>query len=111
MKLPADVRATNHAWMSIVSRMGAGKDAGKTGGDPAEPLATLSMYVDGAELLRNPATPAIGLASSGEPWFVGAYHYDRNHRAGLLRMARRRADRQPTASSERIPQRVSTGRA
>ena len=122
VKLPADVRATNHAWMSIVSRMGAGKDAGKTGGDPAEPLATLSMsdgmalqwavfpqnqdgistnwghemragewfhvavvnggrtttlYVDGAELLRNPSTPAIGLATSGEPWFVGAYHYDR----------------------------------
>jgi hypothetical protein len=23
------------------------------------------------------ATPAIGPASSGEPWFVGAYHYDR----------------------------------
>ena len=29
--------------MSVVSRFGAGKDAGKTGGDPAEPLATLSL--------------------------------------------------------------------
>ena len=43
VKLPADVRSTNHAWMSIVSRFGAGADAGKTGGDPAEPIATLSM--------------------------------------------------------------------
>ncbi|WP_345073067.1 LamG-like jellyroll fold domain-containing protein [Phytohabitans flavus] len=122
VKLPANVRSINHAWMSILCRMGAGKDAGKTGGDPSEPLATLSMsdgmalqwavfpgnqngistnwghemradewfhvavvndgrtttlYVDGAELLRNPSTPAIGLAASGEPWFVGAYHYDR----------------------------------
>ena len=122
VKLPADVRATDHAWMSIVSRFGAGADAGKTGDDPAEPLATLSMsdgmalqwamfpvsrdgiatnwghemragewfhvavvndgrnttlYVDGAELLRNPSTPATGLATSHEPWFLGAYHYDR----------------------------------
>ncbi|MEJ3744656.1 LamG-like jellyroll fold domain-containing protein [Actinomycetes bacterium KLBMP 9797] len=122
LRLPEDVRATNHAWMSVLCRMGTGKDAGKTGGDPAEPLATLSlsdgmalqwavfpqqqdgistnwghemragewfhvavvndghtttMYVDGAELLRNPSTPAVGLATAGEPWFVGAYHYDR----------------------------------
>ncbi|WP_326559538.1 LamG-like jellyroll fold domain-containing protein [Micromonospora sp. NBC_01796] len=122
VKLPADAKSTNHAWMSVVSRFGAGADAGKTGGDPAEPLATLSLsdgmalqwaffptnqndistnwghemrtgewfhvavvndgqhtvlYVDGAPLLRNPSTPAIGLATSGEPWFFGAYHYDR----------------------------------
>ncbi|WP_422769220.1 LamG-like jellyroll fold domain-containing protein [Plantactinospora sp. WMMC1484] len=122
VKLPADVRSTNHAWMSIMSRFGSGRDAGKTGGDPAEPIATLSMsdgmalqwavfpvdqdgistnwghemradewfhvaivndgrhttlYVDGAELLRNPSTPARGLATSREPWLVGAYHYDR----------------------------------
>jgi len=122
VKLPADVRATNHAWMSILCRMGVGRDAGKTGGDLSEPLATLSMsdgmalqwavfplnrdgiatnwghemradpwfhvavvndgstttvFVDGAELLRNPSSPSIGLATSGEPWFVGAYHYDR----------------------------------
>jgi hypothetical protein len=122
VKLPADVRTTDHAWMSILSRFGAGADAGKTGDDPAEPIATLSMsdgmalqwaafpltrngmstnwghemragewfhvavvndgrlttlYVDGAELLRNPSTPAKGLATSHEPWFVGAYHYDR----------------------------------
>ncbi|MEH1164179.1 LamG-like jellyroll fold domain-containing protein [Micromonospora sp. CPCC 205539] len=122
VKLPADVLATNHAWMSILSRFGAGADAGKTGDDPAEPIATLSMsdgmalqwavfplnrngmstnwghemsagqwfhvavvndgrlttlYVDGAELLRNPSTPATGLATSHEPWFVGAYHYNR----------------------------------
>ncbi|GIF96697.1 LamG-like jellyroll fold domain-containing protein [Catellatospora citrea] len=122
VKLPDDVRQTNHAWMSVLSRMGTGHDAGKTGGDPAEPLATLSlsdgmalqwaafplnqdaistnwghemragqwfhvavvndghtttMYVDGAELLRNPSTPAKGLAASNEPWYVGAYHYDR----------------------------------
>ncbi len=122
VKLPADVRATGHAWMSIISRMGAGRDAGKTADDPAEPLATLSMsdgmalqwavfprdhdgiatnwghemragewfhiavvnngrtttlYVDGAELLRNPSTATIGLATSGEPWYLGAYHYNR----------------------------------
>ena len=33
VKLPADVRATNHAWMSIVSRFGAGAT-------PARPAAT-----------------------------------------------------------------------
>jgi hypothetical protein len=122
VKLPADVRTTGHAWMSIISRMGAGRDAGKTGDDPAEPLATLSMsdgmalqwavfpgnrdgistnwghemragewfhvavvnnghtttlYVDGAELLRNPSTATIGLATSNEPWYLGAYHYNR----------------------------------
>jgi hypothetical protein len=122
VKLPADVRNTNHAWMSILSRFGAGADAGKTGGDPAEPIATLSMsdgmalqwavfplnqndiatnwghemragewfhvavvndgrnttlHVDGAELLRNPSTPAKGLSTAHEPWFLGAYHYDR----------------------------------
>ncbi|MGW3810006.1 LamG-like jellyroll fold domain-containing protein [Micromonospora sp. NPDC005113] len=122
VKLPADVRASNHAWMSILSRFGAGRDAGKTGGDPSEPIVTLSLsdgmalqwavfplnqndissnwghempadewfhvavvndgktttlYVDGAELLRNPSTPAVGLATSNEPWLVGAYHYDR----------------------------------
>ncbi|WP_127503953.1 LamG-like jellyroll fold domain-containing protein [Actinoplanes solisilvae] len=122
VKLPDDVRGTNHAWMSILSRFGAGADAGKTGDDPAEPIATLSLsdgmalqwamfplnrdamstnwghemtagewfhvavvndgkhttlYVDGAELLRNPSTPAKGVATSHEPWFVGAYHYDR----------------------------------
>ncbi|MEU8262718.1 LamG-like jellyroll fold domain-containing protein [Micromonospora sp. NPDC048999] len=122
IKLPSDVRATNHAWMSVLGRMGSGQNAGKTGGDPAEPLATLSlsdgmalqwavfplnqndistnwghemragewfhvavvndgktttMYVNGAKLLRNPSTPAIGLATSDEPWLVGAYHYDR----------------------------------
>ncbi|MFG3715426.1 LamG-like jellyroll fold domain-containing protein [Micromonospora sp. NPDC047730] len=43
VKLPADVRATNHAWMSLVCRMGSGRDAGKTAGDPAEPLVALSL--------------------------------------------------------------------
>ncbi|MGW3607409.1 LamG-like jellyroll fold domain-containing protein [Micromonospora sp. NPDC005161] len=38
---------------------------------------TTTLYVDGAELLRNPSTPAVGLATSNEPWLVGAYHYDR----------------------------------
>ncbi|GIF69194.1 hypothetical protein Ais01nite_72290 [Asanoa ishikariensis] len=128
VKLPSDVRSTNHAWMSIVSRFGAGADAGKTGDDPAEPIATLGMsdgmalqwamyplnrdamstnwghemrsgewfhvavvndgrvttlYVDGAELLRNPSTPAKGIATSHEPWFVGAYHYNRLVESGF----------------------------
>ncbi len=121
VKLPADVRQTDHAWMSILCRGGTGADAHKSAGDPAEPLATLSLsdgmalqwamfphardamstnwghemragewfhvavvndgstttlYVDGSELLRNPSTPAVGIASAGRAWFVGAYHYD-----------------------------------
>jgi hypothetical protein len=34
------------------------------------------MYVDGCPVLRNPSTPAIGLATAGKPWILGAYHYD-----------------------------------
>jgi hypothetical protein len=123
VKLPADVRSTDdHAYMSILSRFGAGRDAGKLGGDPAAPIATLSMsdgmavlwavfpaeqpgrianwghemradewfhvavvndgrhstlFVDGIRLLRNPSAGATGLATTGEPWLVGAQHHDR----------------------------------
>jgi hypothetical protein len=121
VKLPSDAR-DGHAWMGVLSRTGTGADAGKAGGDPREPVATLSlsdglgaqwavfplnqdgiatnwghelapdawfhvavvndgrrtvMYVDGCEVLRNPSTPAVGLATTGEPWLVGANHYDR----------------------------------
>jgi hypothetical protein len=38
------------------------------------------MYVDGAPVLRNPRTPAPGLATAGRPWLVGA-----SHRGGALR--------------------------
>ncbi|MEV6521164.1 LamG-like jellyroll fold domain-containing protein [Longispora sp. NPDC051575] len=120
VRLPADAR-DNHAWMGVLSRMGDGGDAGRTGDDPAEPLATLNlsdglalqwavwplnrqgiatnwghemvpdrwfhvavvnngrtttMYVDGAKLLRNPSTPAVGLGTVGKPWLVGATTYD-----------------------------------
>ncbi|MFD7417010.1 LamG-like jellyroll fold domain-containing protein [Kitasatospora purpeofusca] len=37
------------------------------------------MYVDGCEVARNPATPAVGLATLGRPWMVGGYAY-----AGVL---------------------------
>lgn len=36
-----------------------------------------TLYVDGLRLLRNPSAPATGLATSGEPWLVGAHHHDR----------------------------------
>ncbi|MDG4791611.1 metallophosphoesterase [Micromonospora sp. WMMD1102] len=122
LKLPPDVRETDSAGMCVLSRAGTGRDVGKTGGDPAEPVALLgfsagmalrwavfpvgldgivanwshelrpgewvhvavvndgrlsTLYVDGARLLRNPTTPASGLATAGEPWLVGAYHRDR----------------------------------
>ncbi|MFE6865680.1 LamG-like jellyroll fold domain-containing protein [Kitasatospora sp. NPDC057692] len=37
------------------------------------------MYVDGCEVARNPATPAVGLATLGRPWMLGGYAY-----AGVL---------------------------
>ncbi|MGI5145859.1 LamG-like jellyroll fold domain-containing protein [Plantactinospora sp. CA-294935] len=122
VKLPADVRETGSDGMGILSRYGTGRDAGKTGADPAQPIALLglsagmmlkwavfpveldgivanwghelpagewchvavvndgrlsTLYVEGARLLRNPSVAASGLATSGEPWLVGAYHHDR----------------------------------
>jgi hypothetical protein len=32
------------------------------------------MYVDGEPVLRNPRTPAPGLATAGRPWLVGVAH-------------------------------------
>ncbi|MGW1345935.1 LamG-like jellyroll fold domain-containing protein [Kribbella sp. NPDC002412] len=111
----------DHAWEGLLSRMGTGKDAGKTGSDPLEPVVNLAfsggrqlqwavypvdrndtftnwgheqvagrwfhlavvndgqhstLYVDSSPLLRNPATPSNGLATAGQPWLVGANHYD-----------------------------------
>ncbi|GIG85491.1 LamG-like jellyroll fold domain-containing protein [Plantactinospora endophytica] len=43
VKLPADVRTAGHGGMSVLSRFGTGRDAGKTGPDPAEPTATLGF--------------------------------------------------------------------
>jgi hypothetical protein len=43
VRLPADCCTDDHAWMGILSRMGTGGDAGKTGGDPDEPVATLTV--------------------------------------------------------------------
>ncbi|MER6365896.1 LamG-like jellyroll fold domain-containing protein [Kitasatospora sp. NPDC001527] len=37
------------------------------------------MYVDGCEVARNPATPAVGLTTLGRPWMLGGYSY-----AGVL---------------------------
>lgn len=42
-RLPADWDASHHAWAGLVSRTGTGGAAGKTEGDPDEPLATLSL--------------------------------------------------------------------
>jgi len=33
------------------------------------------MYVDGAEVLRNPRATNIGLSTTGAPWLLGANHY------------------------------------
>ncbi|WP_084598809.1 LamG-like jellyroll fold domain-containing protein [Actinoplanes subtropicus] len=119
VKLPADF-GDAHAWCGVLTRMGTGGDAGKTGDDPSEPAGCLNlssvaelqwavfprnqnrmstnwshllplgkwwhvavvndgkhtiMYVDGCPVVRNPSTPAIGLATAGKPWLVGAYHY------------------------------------
>jgi hypothetical protein len=118
-QLPSDCCA-GHAWMGAVGRSDSGGDAGKSGDDPNEPVATFSvtdgpglqwavfptnydgiktswshilptatwhhvaivddghhqvMFVDGAEELQNPRSESIGPATSGKPWFVGAYAY------------------------------------
>ncbi|MBP2319942.1 hypothetical protein JOF56_000327 [Kibdelosporangium banguiense] len=41
-KLPKDFSGAN-AWSALLSRLGTGRDAGKTGDDPSEPVATLSI--------------------------------------------------------------------
>lgn len=33
------------------------------------------MYVDGCPVVRNPATPAVGITTLGRPWMVGGYEY------------------------------------
>lgn len=45
-RLPADWDPSHHAWSGVVSRTGTGGAAGKTGDDPDEPLATLSLSND-----------------------------------------------------------------
>ncbi|MFE5887708.1 LamG-like jellyroll fold domain-containing protein [Streptomyces sp. NPDC056462] len=42
-RVPADWDASHHAWAGLVGRTGTGGAAGKTEGDPDEPLATLSL--------------------------------------------------------------------
>ncbi|MFD9002600.1 LamG-like jellyroll fold domain-containing protein [Streptomyces sp. NPDC059582] len=42
-RTPADWDASHHAWAGLVSRAGTGGAAGRTDGDPDEPLATLSL--------------------------------------------------------------------
>ncbi len=119
IKLPSGF---NHPWCGLLTKLAPGSAAGKTGDDPAEPLATLNiagggglqwavfpknrneistnwghemdeetwwhvavvndgrltkLYVEGSELLRNPSTPATGIATAGDPWLVGAYAYNR----------------------------------
>ncbi len=121
VKLPADFNDGKHAWAALFGRQGTGGQAGKTGDDPSEPAATLSlsdgagfqwavfpvnqngistcwghelrleqwvhvavvndgrrttMFVDGCPVLRNPKTPAAGIASPGGSWLIGAYAYD-----------------------------------
>jgi hypothetical protein len=45
-RLPADWDPSHHAWSGVVSRTGTGGAAGRTGDDPDEPLATLSLSND-----------------------------------------------------------------
>ncbi|WP_405592751.1 LamG-like jellyroll fold domain-containing protein [Streptomyces sp. NBC_01092] len=42
-RVPADWDASHNAWGGLISRTGTGGAAGKTEGDPDEPLATLSL--------------------------------------------------------------------
>jgi hypothetical protein len=121
VKLPADFKDGKHDWAALFGRQGTGGQAGKTGDDPSEPAATLSlsdgaafqwavfpvnqngistcwghelrlgewihvavvndgrrttMFVDGCPVLRNPKTPAAGIANPGGHWLIGAYAYD-----------------------------------
>ena len=43
IRLPETCCGSKHAWMGAVSRMGSGRDAGKTGGDPSEPVGTFTI--------------------------------------------------------------------
>ncbi|WP_141207854.1 LamG-like jellyroll fold domain-containing protein [Streptomyces griseorubiginosus] len=45
-RMPADWDPDHNAWAGLVSRQGTGGAAGKTGDDPDEPLATLSLSND-----------------------------------------------------------------
>ncbi|MDQ0584539.1 LamG-like jellyroll fold domain-containing protein [Streptomyces rishiriensis] len=45
-RLPADWDPSHHAWSGLVGRTGTGGAAGRTGDDPDEPLATLSLSDD-----------------------------------------------------------------
>ncbi|GAA2811823.1 LamG-like jellyroll fold domain-containing protein [Crossiella cryophila] len=121
VKLPKDFDGRN-AWCGLFTTVATGADAGKTGDDPQEPLATLNLsdgaafqwavfprnqeglstnwghelprehwwhvavvndgrrsvlHVDGAPLLRNPATPAVGIPAAVGGWLIGAYAYGR----------------------------------
>jgi 3',5'-cyclic AMP phosphodiesterase CpdA len=121
LKLPTDF-GDDHAWCGLLTRMGTGGEAGKTGDDPQEPAGTLNldgggalqwavwpprdnristnwshllplgqwwhlavvndgqhtiMYVDGCPVVGNPSTPAVGVATVGQFWLLGAYHYGR----------------------------------
>ncbi|WHT22085.1 Tat pathway signal sequence domain protein [Crossiella sp. CA-258035] len=121
VKLPKDFDH-RHAWCGLLTTVATGADAGKTGDDPREPLATLNLsdgaafqwaafprnqeglstnwghelprahwwhvavvndgrrsvlHVEGAPVLRNPDTPAVGIPAAVGGWLVGAYAYDR----------------------------------
>ncbi|WP_416977366.1 LamG-like jellyroll fold domain-containing protein [Streptomyces sp. T028] len=45
-RLPSDWDPSHHAWSGLVSRTGTGGAAGRSGDDPDEPLATLSLSND-----------------------------------------------------------------
>jgi hypothetical protein len=45
-KLPADWDSDRNAWAALLSRWGLSGEAGKTGGDPDEPVVTLSLSGD-----------------------------------------------------------------
>lgn len=121
VKLPKDFDG-RHAWCGLFTTLATGADAGKTGDDPQEPLATLNLsdgaafqwavfprnqdglstnwghelprehwwhvavvndgrrsvlHVDGAPVLRNPDTPAVGIPMAAGGWLLGAYAYGR----------------------------------
>jgi hypothetical protein len=46
LKIPLDWDSNNNSWMSVLSRWGESGQAGKTSGDPQEPIATLSFSND-----------------------------------------------------------------
>lgn len=75
----------DHSWVGLLSRMGTGKDAGKTGSDPSEPVVNLA-FSGGRQLQwavypldRNDTFTNWGHEQVAEQWFHLAVVSDGRH--------------------------------